>query len=170
LNIQIVWIKAYPQLLIIVLKYLAKNLKLLRESKEIKQNETHTYIGFKPTTWNNYEREVSKPNLDDLIRISKYFGVSETQLLHEDLAKAGNLIKKGGGGKSEDNGKVNGNGISNLSVLNEEAEGYKTLLELKDQVILDKEKIITTQQEQIDALKLAVSQMKGRLQERNKKR
>ena len=69
------------------MEFLAQNLKFLREKAGLKQNRTLETIGFSPTTWNNYEKGKSKPSLEDFIKISNYFEVSETDLLHSDLSK-----------------------------------------------------------------------------------
>jgi transcriptional regulator with XRE-family HTH domain len=142
------------------LKYLAKNLKWLRERKGIKQTEVESYIGFKSTTWNNYEKGVSKPGLDDLIKISKYFEVTETQLLHKDVSKL-----KGRNRKSENNEDE-----PYQNILQEEPGEYKRLCEQKDKIIEDKNRIIEAQQGQIDALKLATAQIEKRLLQLEKKR
>ena len=65
--------------------FFAKNLKFLRELKGIKQADMLDLCGFKQSTWNGYERGVSTPNIDDLIRISDFFKVPESDLLHTEL-------------------------------------------------------------------------------------
>ena len=60
----------------------SKNLKLLRESRGFSQKQMSEFINVNPTTWNNYETGVSNPNLSGLIEISNFFGVSESELLH----------------------------------------------------------------------------------------
>ena len=143
------------------MKYLAKNLKWLREKRGIKQSEIGAYIGFKSTTWNNYEKGVSKPGLDDLVKMSKYFGVTETQLLHKDVSKLKkiNAANAGSADHNPDSGAVN-----------EDPAEYKRLCEIKDKIIGDKDRIIQAQQGQIDALKLATSQMEKRLEQVEKKK
>lgn len=44
--------------------------------------------GFKTTTWSGYEHGKSVPSLSDLMKISKYFEVTETDLLHFPLSDA----------------------------------------------------------------------------------
>ncbi len=66
--------------------FFGENLKKLRESDGLKQSEMLATVGFPQSTWNNYERNKSMPNLADLIKISQYFGVLESDLLHADLA------------------------------------------------------------------------------------
>lgn len=65
--------------------YFGKNLKLLREKKGLKQSEMLDLVGFKQTTWNGYENEKSFPKFEDLIKISKFFDISETDLMHKNL-------------------------------------------------------------------------------------
>jgi transcriptional regulator with XRE-family HTH domain len=65
----------------------AKNAKFLRELYGLTQADMFAVLGVKRSTWNNYEIGLSKPFIDVLVRISKYFGVSETDLLHTDLSK-----------------------------------------------------------------------------------
>lgn len=52
-------------------------------------------MGFSTRTrFSNYEKGNSKPGLDDLQAISKYFGVTTHQLLNEDLEKSSILASK----------------------------------------------------------------------------
>ncbi len=67
--------------------FFAKNLKFLREGKGLKQSEMIDLCGFKQSTWNGYERGVSTPNIDDLIKISDYFKIAESDLLHIDITE-----------------------------------------------------------------------------------
>lgn len=66
----------------------AENMKHLREQiLKCTQSEIPGIIGFPRTTWNNYERGTSKPNIDDLVKIARIFGISEYDLLHTELAE-----------------------------------------------------------------------------------
>ncbi len=67
--------------------HFGNNVQFLRESKGLKQSQMLDTIGYPRTTWNNYEKNKSTPNLDDLIKIARFFGVTETELLHVDLSK-----------------------------------------------------------------------------------
>lgn len=75
------------------------------------------------TTWNNYETGTSIPNLETLCTIAKYFGVTESDLLHEDLTVIGNLTeieKRGHLGNPKGNRKRNlSENLAPLPVLNE---------------------------------------------------
>jgi transcriptional regulator with XRE-family HTH domain len=64
----------------------AENMRCLRERNGLKQAEMLDAIGYKQSTWNGYERGVSSPNLDDLIKISDYFGILESDLLRVQVA------------------------------------------------------------------------------------
>jgi transcriptional regulator with XRE-family HTH domain len=44
--------------------------------------------GFTTSQWNNYELGYSFPKFLDLIKISKYFGISESDLIHKDLERS----------------------------------------------------------------------------------
>lgn len=124
------------------MKYLAGNLKWLREQRGLRQSNIPGSVGFKSSTWNNYERGVSKPGLDDLIKISKYFGVSETELLHVDLSEK----------KIASVDRIKTGHKENL--LKEEGAVYKQMSEL----------VIEAQQGQIQALQLVVEQLKNKIQ------
>ena len=65
--------------------FFAKNLKFLREQKGLKQADMLDKCGFKQSTWNGYERGVSMPNIDDFIKISDYFKIGESDLLHTEI-------------------------------------------------------------------------------------
>src|SRR6185369_7391046 len=80
----------------------AQNVKKLRENKGYKQADMLTAIGFPRSTWNNYETGKSKPSFDDLIKISEYFGVSESDLLHTEITDAHLIALKQGGKKLDD--------------------------------------------------------------------
>lgn len=86
----------------------------LRESKSLKQTEMKAVLGIERTTWNNYENGVSKPNVDGLTAIAKFFGISETDLLHTDLSVKGNLKNIARESKKSPEGNPKGNGKGNL--------------------------------------------------------
>jgi phage repressor protein C with HTH and peptisase S24 domain len=72
-------------------------------------------LGFSRGAWNNYERGESNPTLSDFIRLSKYFGVGETQLLHFDLEQLGNLLQESEVPYLPDKGNLTRNPSGNLS-------------------------------------------------------
>lgn len=91
-----------------------KNIRYLRKQKELSQAELCASIGFKQSTWSNYENGTSKPNFEDLIKIINYFEISASDLLQVDLSK-GNLIKKGEVSEIEQKGNLKGNPKRNLN-------------------------------------------------------
>lgn len=84
-------------------KNLGRNLLFLRKLRKLQQAEMLDAIGIKATTWSMYESDKSQPNLDVLISISKYFEVSETDLLHEDLEHNAHLMRKKESDKNQEN-------------------------------------------------------------------
>lgn len=65
--------------------YFQKNLVFLRSKKKMTLNKISSEVGFSTSQWNNYELGLSFPKFLDLIKISRYFEVSETDLIHCDL-------------------------------------------------------------------------------------
>ena len=68
----------------------SNNLKALRAKKGYKQAEIADSIGVTVSTWSNYEVGKSEPNLEILIKISDFFGISLDLLLSETSAGADN--------------------------------------------------------------------------------
>ena len=69
-----------------------QNCKYLRKLYGLKQSEIK---GFKASTWGNYETGTSKPGFDELVDITKLFGVTLDQLVFQNLEKTA-LIPSGG--------------------------------------------------------------------------
>ena len=72
----------------------ANNLKYLREKRGLKQTELCDLIGFKQSQWSSWEIGSSVPRFLDLIKISDYFNISETDLIHTDLSKSEKITPK----------------------------------------------------------------------------
>lgn len=66
--------------------FFAKNIQLLRKRKKRSQEEIATALGLKRTTLSAYEQGVAEPNLETLIRFSKFFKISIDKLLMIDLS------------------------------------------------------------------------------------
>ena len=66
-----------------------KNLEFLRKKAGLNQAQMADSIGFKRTTWAGYESNKSLPKVEDLMTISEYFGISESELLHIDISDVG---------------------------------------------------------------------------------
>lgn len=74
------------------MNYFAKNIKYLRKKNGYKINEMIEVLGFKPSTWNGYELGTSQPYIDGIIKISEFFKIAESDLLHTDLEENASLI------------------------------------------------------------------------------
>jgi len=79
--------------------YLQTNLPLLRKAKDLNQSEAATGIGFKRTTYANYESGHTEPNIEAIESIASFFGISAQELLFENLTHV-NLNAKSKGGKN----------------------------------------------------------------------
>ncbi len=62
-----------------------KNLSRLRAEKSMTLSQIAKDLDFSPSQWSNYEQGISYPKFLDLIKISQYFNVSESDLIHTDL-------------------------------------------------------------------------------------
>lgn len=65
--------------------YFKKNLCYLRSKRKMTLRALSKEIGFSLSQLNNYELGLSFPKFLDLIKISKYFEVSESDLIHKNL-------------------------------------------------------------------------------------
>lgn len=76
--------------------YFGKNLRYLREKNELTQEDMYPLFGIKNTTWSNYENGVSEPDMECLISISKYFGVTLDELIAGDIPAqdGGSIVKQ----------------------------------------------------------------------------
>lgn len=66
---------------------LAENIKYLRGKEQLNQEAFGQLFKIKRTALANYETGVSRPDLESLVEISKYFDISIDDLLHTDLKK-----------------------------------------------------------------------------------
>ncbi|MGN0106608.1 MAG: helix-turn-helix domain-containing protein [Hominilimicola sp.] len=64
----------------------AQRLQRARLDKGYKQNELSLLIGRSKNTISNYENGISKPNLDDLIKLINLLDVDANFLLYDDLS------------------------------------------------------------------------------------
>jgi transcriptional regulator with XRE-family HTH domain len=72
-------------------KHLATNIRFLRKQSRQTQSELASLINKRQTTIANWENGVSEPNLDELMIIIKFFGITPDEMLLYDL-EAGKLI------------------------------------------------------------------------------
>ena len=149
--------------------YFKENIRFLREYKNLKQSEIAFHSGLQPTTWNNYENGVSVPTIEGLIKISKYLGVTETELLHEDLSKRSDLSVKPKASQNLKKSDLSGDAKGDLSSINAAKITIKELkkeIEMRDKVIADKDKLIKALEGQAEALKLATDQLRSRIKDK----
>ena len=65
--------------------YFSKNLSILRSKKKMTLAQLSKELDLSISQWSNYEQGISFPKFKDLIKISEYFNISETDLIHSDL-------------------------------------------------------------------------------------
>lgn len=95
---------------------LAQNLKYLRHQIGVSQAEICRQLAFSPTKYNNYESGVSKPGLDDFVKLFNYFGVSASDLLQSNL-EDGKLILGEPDAEYGQSGKLTGKKNSKLKAV-----------------------------------------------------
>ena len=101
------------------MEYFPTNLKILRVLSRLTQATIKDRLGIQPTTWSNYERGKSFPNLEQFWKISKFFGVSETDLLNSDMRKGEVLAKISKDLKGEVLGEVSGEVLTKIRKLHD---------------------------------------------------
>jgi transcriptional regulator with XRE-family HTH domain len=67
--------------------FVGGNLKLLRERKGRSQDDMASFIKLTRSVLNNYENGLSNPSIENLLKISEYFGISINTFLTLDFAK-----------------------------------------------------------------------------------
>lgn len=65
--------------------YLAQNLKYLREQKNISQNQMADVLGISQSAIGNWEQNHRKPDIEMIIRLAEYFGITLDDLVLRDL-------------------------------------------------------------------------------------
>ena len=88
---------------------LSSNLKLLKVKKPYKQKEIADFVGVTVSTWSNYEVGRSEPKLEDLVKISDFFGITVDTLLKDGNPSDENIF-----GLKPSNGNEKGNLKGNL--------------------------------------------------------
>ena len=67
--------------------FFGHNLKVLRARKKRSQQQLADFIGIKRSILNNYEHDISKPSIENLLMVSDYFNISINTLLSVDFRK-----------------------------------------------------------------------------------
>src|ERR1700733_12117367 len=101
----------------------SENLRYLRESKQLNQSDMLAECGFARSTWNNYENDTSWPNFKDLQKISDYFGILESDLIHTKIPEA-HLKEVYERYKNRNNAHLKSQVNAHLNALNEPNESY----------------------------------------------
>lgn len=65
--------------------YLAQNIKFLRKERRVNQDELCEVMGVTRSQISSYERGISEPKFDGLIKLSQYFNVFIDDLILKDL-------------------------------------------------------------------------------------
>jgi transcriptional regulator with XRE-family HTH domain len=65
---------------------LSENLKVLRVSSGLKQAEIAEIVGLNEKTWSSYERAVTEPNIEVLLKMANAFGVIVDTLVSRDVS------------------------------------------------------------------------------------
>jgi transcriptional regulator with XRE-family HTH domain len=68
------------------MNYFSGNIRFLRNKRGLSQAEMLNNLGFPRTTWSSYENGVSQPDIDGILRIASFFGISVAELLEKDLS------------------------------------------------------------------------------------
>lgn len=66
---------------------LCEQLKKIRENHGLKQNELAKILNISSATYNTYERNISFPPIETLIKIANYFNVSLDELVGRNYSK-----------------------------------------------------------------------------------
>ena len=74
--------------------YLPNNLSFLRKQKKITQDQLASMLGVGRSAIGNWETSYRTPDLYDIARLSKIFGVSADDLIKKDLEAEHYNIKK----------------------------------------------------------------------------
>lgn len=127
------------------------NIAFLRKKGDLKQKEVAESLSVGFTTWSDYERGRSEPDISTLIQISEYFRVSLDILLKEDVQLLDDnvLYQKTpkSTAKSTDYSTAN---KEKLTIVEEEQMTY--LSKSQEQVISSQKHVIDTQKALIDSL------------------
>ncbi|HEX8313916.1 MAG TPA: helix-turn-helix domain-containing protein [Flavisolibacter sp.] len=89
--------------------FLQTNLTVLRKSKKLTQTEAASSMGFKRSTYNNYESGHTEPNIEALEKIASFFGISVDDLLFKDLRESNLIALSDNDEKGNNLGNLSGN-------------------------------------------------------------
>lgn len=64
---------------------IAKNLRYLRKKRGLNQADIRSKLNITRSTWSNYENGITTPAINDLIKFSRFFGITLDELILHDL-------------------------------------------------------------------------------------
>ncbi len=67
------------------MNYLGRNLRYLRKKSGLKQEDMLAFLRVTRSTWSNYEIGKTYPNINEIINIARFFGVSLDDIILYDL-------------------------------------------------------------------------------------
>lgn len=65
---------------------IGNNIKILRKRKGKSQEEMAMELGMNRSTYSGYENNIAQPNLDNILKISQYFGLTIEDLISKDFS------------------------------------------------------------------------------------
>ena len=66
--------------------FIGENIKILRKRKGKSQEEVAAALGLNRSTYSGYENNIAQPNLENMLQISKYYGLSIEELITKDFS------------------------------------------------------------------------------------
>lgn len=142
------------------MKYFSKNIRFLRQQAGLSQADIERKLEIKRSTWNNYESGLSKPYVEALIEIAKFFNVTEGDLLHLNLSKNSAAAKQH---------ITNRPGYSDAEQINATTvEDLRKTISAMEKVIASEERLKSELQHRLEAANKSIAEYKSRLQEAQK--
>lgn len=143
------------------MKYFSRNIRFLRQQAGLTQADIERKLEIKRSTWNNYESGLSKPYVEVLIGIAKFFDVAEGDLLHLDLSKKLTDAKKH---------ITNMPGYSDAEEVNATTvEDLRKTINAMEKVIASEERLRNELQQQLEAANKSISEYRSRQRETGRK-
>jgi transcriptional regulator with XRE-family HTH domain len=68
------------------------NLLILRESADLKQADIQNKLGIVRNTWSNWENGKTEPDIDNLLKIARFFNMEVGRMITENLANEDGLV------------------------------------------------------------------------------
>lgn len=148
--------------------YLGKNLVCLRKRDRLTAAELCDRLGFKRNTYSNWENDLATPDLPTIIRLADFFKIDISELISSDLSNT-HLIPESQTAKKQVNTQVNahlnalpkGKKQHSSTIVEEPGIPYNspdTTIHYQQQLLTEKERLITSQQVTISALQTALNQ------------